>query len=259
MRLIFKSLLAAGVIGTAFSGGARAADEPPEHSFSGKVTLISEYEYRGLTQTAEKPAVQLNLDYAHKSGFYLGTFLTNISWIKDTKDEFRASSGKGPVEWDIFGGYKFEVVKDVTLDLGYLRYEYPSSEAVKLAGATILKKPNTNELYAGLTWTDFNVKYSVSTGDLFGFPDTKKSTFIEINWSKEVMEKLTLTAHLGRVKVKNASDFDYTVYRLGGTYDWNGWLLGAYIKGTDADGRLYTYKGKDWSKDRLVVSVAKTF
>jgi uncharacterized protein (TIGR02001 family) len=264
----FKPSVAAVMVGAVtFAGGASVARADSDHTVSGKVTLISEYEYRGLSQTSEKPALQLNLDYAHKSGFYLGAFLTNIKWIKDTKDEVQniagprinVSGGSGGVELDLFGGYKMELAKDLVLDLGYLRYEYPGANAITVAGETALKKPNTDELYVGLTYTDFNVKYSQSTSDLFGFPNTKRSSFVEVNWSKQVVDKLTVSAHLGSVKVKNAKDFDYVVYRVGATYDYNGWLLGAYVKGTDAKSSLYTYKGKDWSKDRLVVSVAKTF
>ncbi|MGZ5038485.1 MAG: TorF family putative porin, partial [Usitatibacter sp.] len=62
--------LAIGLAALAF---AARADETPEHSFTGKAALYSEYEYRGISQTSEKPAVQLNLDYAHKSGLYIGT------------------------------------------------------------------------------------------------------------------------------------------------------------------------------------------
>ena len=131
------AILAAGL--AALSLHARAEDKPadaaaapaapaPEHTFTGKAALYSEYEYRGISQTSEKPAVQLNLDYAHSSGLYLGTFLSNIKWLKDTAD-VNGFSTDANLEWDIYGGYKFEVAKDVTMDIGYLRYEYPSSGA----------------------------------------------------------------------------------------------------------------------------------
>ena len=74
---------AALVSGTALAQSAAPASP---HSFTGKLALYSEYEYRGQTQTAEDPALQLTLDYAHASGFYLGTFLTNIKWLKETGD-----------------------------------------------------------------------------------------------------------------------------------------------------------------------------
>ena len=67
-------------------GRASAREPTPEHSFTGKVALYTEYEYRGISQTSEKPAGQLNLDYAHASGIYVGTFLSNIKWLKDTAE-----------------------------------------------------------------------------------------------------------------------------------------------------------------------------
>ncbi|MDO8932340.1 MAG: TorF family putative porin, partial [Rhodocyclaceae bacterium] len=52
---------------------ALAADAPatPEHSFTGNVTLASEYLYRGIAQTRGKPALQGGFDYAHASGLYV--------------------------------------------------------------------------------------------------------------------------------------------------------------------------------------------
>src|SRR5687767_1462794 len=139
MQKLAKGFAAAAFAALPFvPGTALAADSP--HSFSGKAALYSEYEYRGISQTSEDPALQLTLDYAHASGFYLGTFVTNIKWLKDTAIAGGFSTG-ADIEWDIYGGYKFEVMKGWTLDLGYLRYEYPSSGALN-------PKPNTGETYA---------------------------------------------------------------------------------------------------------------
>jgi uncharacterized protein (TIGR02001 family) len=229
-----------------------AAAPAPENTLVPKISLYSEYEYRGISQTAEKPALQFNLDYTHTSGFYLGTFVSNIKWLKEAA-KAGGFSTSAQIEWDIFGGYKFEVVKDVTLDLGYLRYEYPSSGAFS-------PSPNTDELYAGVTFGAFNVKYSHSTSNLFGFADSKNSSFIEANWSQEVMPKLTANAQIARQTVKHNSDFSYNVYKLGATYDLgDGWAAGGYVKNTSAKEAFYTVNGKDLSKARLVAFVAKSF
>ncbi|HUJ00655.1 MAG TPA: TorF family putative porin, partial [Usitatibacter sp.] len=54
---------------------AHGEDAPaPDYTLTPKLAIYSEYEYRGIAQSSENPAVQFNLDYAHKSGFYLGTF-----------------------------------------------------------------------------------------------------------------------------------------------------------------------------------------
>jgi len=249
-----------------------AAPAAPEHTFVPKISLYSEYEYRGISQTSEKPALQLNLDYSHSSGFYLGAFLSNISWIKDTKTVVvqgtprgsTVNGSTGSVELDLFGGYKFEVVKDITVDIGYLRYEYIGSDALSVTTGRVvtpaLAKPNTNEVYIGLSGGPFSAKYSYSTGDTFGVINSKGSTFVELNWAQEVMPKLTLNAQIARQTYKNNGGFTYTVYKAGGIYDiGDGWNAGAYYKTTNAVEANYTYLGKDWSKGRLVAFVSKSF
>jgi uncharacterized protein (TIGR02001 family) len=254
MQKVAKALCLAGAAGLSIASTAARADDPPEHSFTGKVALYSEYEYRGISQTSEKPALQLNLDYAHKSGLYVGTFLSNIKWLKDTA-EVNGFSTKANVEWDIYGGYKFEVVKDVTLDVGYLRYEYPQSSEFH-------PKPNTDEVYVGASYGPATLKYSYSFNDTFGVPDSKGSDYIElaVNYPIPKLEKLTVNAIAGHQSYRHNNFLSYTVWKLGATWDFGGGLsAGAYYKGTDAESAAYTVKGKDWSKERAVAFVAYSF
>jgi uncharacterized protein (TIGR02001 family) len=261
MQKLPKALLLAGMTGLALLSGVAQAQAPaptpapeptPIHTFTGKVALYSEYEYRGISQTSEKPALQLNLDYAHASGFYLGTFVTNIKWLEDAA-EVGGFDSNARIEWDIYGGYRFEIAKDWMLDVGYLRYEYPSSGSFN-------PKPNTDEVYAGVTFGMFNVKYSYSINDTFGVANSKGSDFLEANIAYPLMDKVTLTGHIGHQKFKNNNALSYTVWKVGGVYDFGGgFTAGGYYKGTDADEGLYTYKGKDWGKNRLVAFVAYSF
>ena len=260
MQKLPKALVLAGFVGLPCLQGVAFAADTPTHSFTGKAALYSEYEYRGISQTSEKPALQLNLDYAHASGFYLGTFVSNIKWLKDTAD-VNGFSTNANIEWDIYGGYKFEVMKDWTLDLGYLRYEYPSSGAFS-------PKPNTDEIYAGVSYGPATVKYSYSVNDTFGVPDSKGSDYLELSVNHPITEKITLNGVLGHQRYKGRQihsgfhngDLSYTVWKLGATYDFGGGFnAGAYFKGTDAESGLYTIKGKDWSKERLVAFVSYSF
>jgi uncharacterized protein (TIGR02001 family) len=244
------------------AGIAQAADGP--HTFTGKVALYSEYEYRGLAQTDEKPAVQLTLDYAHASGFYAGTFVSNIKWLKIT-GEVLGTPIDGDLEWDIYGGYKRGFAGGWTLDVGYLRYEYPSSSAVP--GAFV--KPNTDEVYVGISYGPATLKYSHAFSNLFGVVDSKGSDYLELAVNQPLMDRLTLNALVGHQRYKGTqvaagsfdnSLFDYTLWKVGATYDFgNGLSAGAYYKGTDADPLYFTFKGKDWSDDRLVAFVAWSF
>ncbi len=257
MRNLSKALLVAGVLASSLAQAqtpapAAAAPAAPESTLAVKLSLYSEYEYRGISQTSEKPAGQLNIDYGHPSGFYLGTFVSNVKWLKDAA-EVGGFSTSAKIEWDIFGGYKFEPIKDVTLDVGYLRYEYPSSGAFS-------PKPNTDEVYLGASYGPVSAKYSYSINDTFGVPNSEGSYFIEANLAYPLTEKLTLTGNIGYQKYKNNNSLSYTVYKLGLAYDLgSGWGVGGYFKDTDADSALYTYKGKDWGKARAVGFVSYTF
>jgi uncharacterized protein (TIGR02001 family) len=283
MRFVPKALLLAGVAGlTSISLLANAQDTPPPpgpgpqpgtpaeppaapapaNQFTGKVGLWSEYEYRGISQSSQNPALQLNLDYVHNpSGFYIGTFLSNIKWLQDTAAAGGFSSN-ARVEWDIYGGWRHEIYKDTTLDVGYLRYEYPSSGAFN-------PKPNTDEVYAGITWQWLNLKYSYSFNNTFAVPNSKGSDYIEANVAYPMpgFEKLTLTGTLAHQRYKGTQasgfsngDLSYTVWKAGASYDFgHGINAGAYWKGTDATSALYTVNGKDWSKDRLVAFVTYSF
>jgi len=270
MKKIAKHLALAGFVASALvsvqvaaqtAPAAAPAPAAPDYTLVPKISLYSEYEYRGITQTSEKPALQFNLDYAHSSGFYLGAFVTNIKWIKDYKD-LGAATDSAAVEVDLFGGYKFEVVKDVTLDIGYLRYEYPGSKP--LPGNA---KFATDEIYLGAAYGPFSAKYSYSPGDTFGVANAKGTTFIELNYAQEIAPKLVLNAHIGQQKYKgkignfdNDKELTYTVYKIGATYDLgDGWAVGGYFKDTNATEANYTVKGKDWSKGRLVAFVSKSF
>jgi uncharacterized protein (TIGR02001 family) len=266
MQNLPKVLLLAAATGLPCVSGLALAEETPEHSFTGKLAIYSEYEYRGISQTSEKPALQLNLDYAHKSGLYIGTFLSNVKWLKDTADSLGTTTS-AQIEWDIYGGYKWEFIKDWTLDVGYLRYEYPSSKAI----APYTVKPNTDEVYAAVSYGPGTLKYSYSFNDTFGVPHSKGSDYLEltVNYPLPMLEKLTLNGLVGHQRYKGTqpafggfqnSQFSYTVWKLGATWDFGGGLnAGAYWKATDGKPEFWTFKGKDWSKDRAVAFVSYSF
>ena len=79
-------------------------------TFTGNAAVVSDYRYRGISQTRFKPALQVGADLAHSSGAYAGAWATNIKWIKD----FGVDGG---LEVDLYGGYKTELAKDFTVDV----------------------------------------------------------------------------------------------------------------------------------------------
>jgi uncharacterized protein (TIGR02001 family) len=122
--------------------------------------------------------------------------------------------------------------------------------------------PNTDEVYIGASYRPATLKYSYSFNDTFGVPNSKGSDYIElaVNYPLPSLEKLTLNGIVGHQSYKHNNSLSYTVWKAGATWDFgSGFNAGAYVKGTDAEHDLYTFKGKDWSKTRLVGFVTYSF
>jgi uncharacterized protein (TIGR02001 family) len=64
---------------------------------TGTVTAVSDYDFRGITQTAQDPALQGSIDYAHDSGFYIGAWASNVDF-GDCCDE--------NIEVDLYTGFR---------------------------------------------------------------------------------------------------------------------------------------------------------
>jgi uncharacterized protein (TIGR02001 family) len=242
---------------------AQAQDkkEPePEFKFSGNMTLASEYLYRGIAQTNNKPAIQGGFDMNHKSGFYAGNWNSNISWLSDANPGLSA-----PIEMDGYGGYKIEIPGGVTLDPGALYYYYPRK------GVGLPANPSTLELYFGASWGPATFKYSFATTELFGLVGSKGSQYFDLSGTFNVPGGFAITPHIGRQRISTdgstplcadgSRSYSYTDYNVKGTYDLAGWTFGAMISDTDAKKACYTSAvgGTDLGKVRVVLSVGKTF
>jgi uncharacterized protein (TIGR02001 family) len=223
---------------------AAAAPASP-HTFSTNLGFVTDYRYRGISQSRLKPAVSAGADYSHENGFYVGAWASSIKWIKD-------GGGDGNMELDLYGGYKFNITKDIAMDVGFLAYVYPSN--------SLLINANTQEIYAAGTYGPVTLKYSRSISNLFGFGASKGSGYLELNSTHDLGDGLTVTGHLGRQTVKRNGAFSYTDYKLGVTKDFSGFVFGAALVGSDTDAYAGPApKSKNLGKTTVVLSVSKTF
>ena len=215
------------------------------------VGAVTDYRYRGISQTRLKPALQGGIDYTN-GGFYLGTWASTIKWIKDV-------GGDADVEIDVYGGYKGEIAKGLGFDVGVLTYQYPSNKLKPITGANA----NTTEIYGALTYGPATLKYSHSVSDTFGNPDSENSFYLDASAGFEVMGGWTLTPHVGYQKIKGPYEDpgSYTDYSLTLSKDFSGFLVSAAIVGTDADKSFYVspVNGKFLGKTTLVLGVKYTF
>jgi len=247
-----KKLILAAAVATALSTSVSAQQAAPEeHAFTGNLSVVSDYRFRGISQTFNRPAVQGGFDYAHSSGFYVGNWNSNVSG-----NQFPDGAS---LEMDLYGGYKFALAPDLTADVGVLKYYYPG---VRIGGV----KADALELYVGASYKWFSAKYSHAVSeDYFGLTNADGSYYLDLNASFEIADKTTLGFHVGRQKFKNYNPLSYTDYKIGVARDFGFATLGLALVGSNANSGLYTLSNtsgtstKDVSKNTLVLSISKTF
>ncbi|MEQ8231801.1 MAG: TorF family putative porin, partial [Gammaproteobacteria bacterium] len=109
----FISTTAALTLAGATSMAAHAGD------WTANVSVSNNYLWRGLTQSENKPAVSGGIDYAHESGIYVGTWVSNVEYASGTNPSGDAFS----YENDWYIGYAGEY-NGISYDFGYLFYNY---------------------------------------------------------------------------------------------------------------------------------------
>ena len=278
-----KKLLLASAVASALAAPtavlAQAAPASP-HTVTGNLGFVSDYRFRGISQTFDNPAIQGGIDYSHSSGFYLGTWGSSISGLS-------YNNGAG-MEWDFYGGYKF-TAGPIGLDLGVLTYYYPGAYYSGFAPSK--PKYNNTEVYVGASWEWLSLKYSVTTTDFFGVKgqtygggcgvtstgaaivctnpfsttaNSKGSGYLDLTATFPISTGFNVVAHYGKQSVKNFSNLNYSDYKLGVTYDAMGFTWGLAAIGTNAKEQFYrvaqaTGNPKDMSDNTVVLSVLKTF
>jgi uncharacterized protein (TIGR02001 family) len=229
-----------------------AEEATPDHALSFNASLVSDYRYRGISQTRLQPAVQGGADYTHNpSGWYAGTWLSSIKWTKD-------AGGGGDVEWDLYGGKRGQLGADVSYDAGVLGYVYPANGLKDLAG---FANANTVEVYGQLGYGPAYAKFSLSQTNLFGFVDSKHSGYLDIGANLDAGNGLAVNLHAGRQQVRHNGQASYTDWKLGVTRDCGVAAVALAVIGTNADKTAYASpaNGKFLGKTALVGSVSKTF
>jgi len=259
------ALVAASLLG-ALPLIASAEEPKSDWTVAGNAGLFSDYRFRGISQTNKKPAFQGGIDISHSSGFYVGNWNSNVD---------SGLYNGANIEMDFYGGYKLPV-GPVTLDFGALYYYYPGS------GAGGSFKIDNTELYVGASYGAFSLKYSHAISDYFSLPDTKGSHYWDLSANYDLGGGWGLVGHVGNFKLKgwstgtDATNGNYTDWKVGVTKDISGWVFGASYIDTTAKGScnlanpgFYCFanqlpagagsKFKDAGRGILVLSVSKTF
>lgn len=225
IRGLLASSALVGVLTAAAPAMADEAAPPSDFTVTGSAAVLSQYRFRGLAQSDNKPVVQGAITLSHSSGFYVSTWASS------------ASAGAGPIniggtEIDIYGGYAHTFGDSgVTLDGGVYGYIYP--------GATT---GNYYELYGSVakTFGPASAKvgiYYAPAQRVFNFNWTSASrhnTYIYGDLSSGIPgTPLTVHGHLGHTGGGFEWGKAYLDYNVGVTYKWKALALDASLVGTN--------------------------
>jgi len=226
IRAAAAATLAAGLIGLAAPASAQSTVD-----VAWNVGAVSDYVFRGFSQTGEDPAIQGGVDLT-SGGFYAGAWASNVDFGDDTDAEV-----------DLYGGYRTEA-GGFALDFGAIGYLY-------------VGEPDG----ADYNYAEFKAAASRAVGpatfgaavyyspDFFGAD--KEATYAEVNAAFSPAPKWTVSGALGKQWL-DVSD-DYTTWNVGVGYALTD-KVGVDVRYHDSD-----VDGVPGAEDRIVGAVKLTF
>ena len=290
-KLIFSTMLVAAfstsAIAETTAPESTSEQVTPEWTFPGSISFVSDYIFRGQSQTWGKPAAQLGIEADHQSGFYAGFFASNVSdqWLPGAN-----------LETDLYAGFRNTIGEsDFSYDVGVIYYIYPGANwdesgfnpPIFPAGTTKSNSLNTGEAYIGLTYKWLTFKTGIAFTEFFGWNtnnspvgggfngdlkagvtgDTKGSYYYELNANYEVFPTWTLSGQLGHQVIENSTGLDITYYKAGISKSISGgWAVGLTYSGSNEPDAYKdflslrnTVSKSDVAKDTVFVSISKSF
>jgi len=195
------------MLGCTLTLPAAHAENESIHQFGGSATLISDYLFRGYSQTDEDPAIQGEFTYEHTpSGFYLGTWASNVEF--NTTDNDDDSS----IEIDVYAGFSGEFIENFSWDIGGLYYYYPDQNEDSGADYDYF------EVYGGLGYTFADTTLQPAVGVMFSysndyFGEDGDSLYSEASLDLALPWEVGLGLHAGYIDVqgdRTSTGYNYT-------------------------------------------------
>jgi uncharacterized protein (TIGR02001 family) len=261
MKRIRDSILAMSVGLLVYSSGVASAlsenwwsEATDLKNFSATATFGTDYVFRGVSQTDNKPTVQGSFDYKHPIGLYVGIWGSNV-------DDYVS---KGNIELDFYGGYGVELFPSLNLDLSAIYYYYPGG------GSDPEKDYFEGHLGLDYTFKDFPLSPKLSGGynyspDFFG--EDGDAHYFSGRLDLSLPYEFTLYGLIGYQWVEgdkstgkgngeNGEDgYDYTHWRIGIARPVLGFVLDLSYQDTDNANFL----GSDIADERVVFVASRTF
>jgi uncharacterized protein (TIGR02001 family) len=210
---------------------------------SANVALVSDYRFRGISQSNEDPAIQGGFDYAFENGFYVGTWGSSVDF--DSNVDF-----DGSLELDFYGGWGTEFGENSSIDIGYIYYMYPGDEGAE---------GDYQEFYVNYGWKDLSLGLAYSD-DYYG--SSQEFWYLQANYDWSFAENWVLSLHAGYNDFEediflSSDKGSYVDYSVGVTWSVVGVDLGLAWIGTDLSEE--DVFDTSWGDDTAVFSISKSF
>jgi uncharacterized protein (TIGR02001 family) len=142
--------------------------------FSGSASLLSDYRFRGVSLSHNRPAAQLAVAYDDASGWYGGAFASTVQLVYPTTRELQLVSFAGYAR-RLPSGLSWEAGADYSVVTGSQSYSYP-------------------EVYLGIA--SGNVSARLYYAPRY-FGQNSDTIYGEINASQPLLDRIRLLAHGG--------------------------------------------------------------
>ena len=222
--------------------GLLALSGVSQAQFSSTWTAVSDYDFRGWSQSAKSPALQASADYAFSNGFSIGAWASNVDF----------SPVDGDLELDLYFGYTGKINDTFSWTVGATYYSYP--------GGDLGEYP---EAYVGFNAGAFSMKQWFA--DDF-YESGESAQYTEANYTVPIGDKFSLAFHagyswgdywdaLGDFTGESGPLFDYAVQ---GNYTAGHFTIFGKFTGTDASGFEKVTADEGNNEPRFLIGVMTT-
>jgi uncharacterized protein (TIGR02001 family) len=245
IKFTAPSLAAAALLSTATP--ATAQEPGSKVTLNGGVAIVSDYRFRGISQTDRRSALQGSFTVAHSSGFYGSVWGSSIDdYVYNGADQ----------ELDLIAGYR-RTFGGTTLDAGLLYYYYPGSGGID----SDFLEPFVSVAHTlGPATAKLTANYAPKQRALSIGAGKEDNFYLAGDLSAAIpATPISVSAHLGHSfgpSYLTIGD-EYTDWSLGGSVAWKNLSVGLLY--VDTDGDFITPSGRNASKAGLVASVGVSF
>jgi uncharacterized protein (TIGR02001 family) len=251
-NIAFFALAIASLSAPAFAedGDAAAEEETKAITINGTATLVSDYRFRGISQTDKNFALQGSITATHESGLYASVWGSSI-------DDYIAAGGDQEV--DLIAGYK-KTFGGTTVDAGGIYYYYPgSSQIIPNYNSDFFEAYGSVSQAIGPVTAKVAVNYAPSQAALdYGF-GKEDNLYANLGLSTSV-SGIGLSAGIGRTFTKSflSGGIKYTDWSVGASYTTGPLTLGVTYVDTNASG-FNPLSGKDIYKGGFLGTLGVSF